>query len=365
MIAEHAGGIAGRMIFALVTAFLIVFTLMPWVIAKLKAKQFGQVIREEGVQSHKKKAGVPTMGGIVMLVAVLVASAFWAKPCWQVLACLAMLVGLGSLGFYDDFLKITKQNTKGVAGRGKLLLQGVFSAALGAWVVYGAKDFKPLLFVPLFEKPLDLGLLYIPFVMLVIVGASNAVNLTDGLDGLAGGILAIVAAGFGGIAYLAGNRILGMHAAVPLVPDSGELTVLCAAMVGACVGFLWYNSNPATVFMGDTGSLALGGVLGTVAVLIHQELMLALVGGIFVVEALSVMIQVASFRYRGGKRVFKMAPIHHHFELSGWEEPKVVVRFWIMTLVLALLGFSVLGFHAVLHRPQGDPRALLLGGPTE
>lgn len=355
MLAHYFGGISGRVIYSLVTAFLAAFMLTPYTVRRLKAKQFGQVIRDEGVEAHKKKAGVPTMGGIVMLVALVVATGFWARWTWQIGACLAVTVALGVLGFMDDFAKVTRRDTAGVSGRMKLLVQGLVALGLGLYLVQ-VQGYAPTLFVPVVNQEIDLGLAYVPFVMLVVVGASNAVNLTDGLDGLAAGILATVAAGFAAVSYVAGNTIFSAHLAIPYTVGSGELTIFCAALVGACFGFLWYNAHPAEVFMGDTGSLSLGGALGVVAVLVRQELMLALVGGIFVLEALSVMIQVGVFK-RTGKRVFKMAPIHHHFELQGWAETKVVVRFWIITLVLALLGFSVLGFHAVIHRATEDPRA--------
>ena len=353
-------GISSRVIFALVTAFLVTFLFTPWMTARLRRRQFGQVIRDEGVEAHKKKAGVPTMGGMVMLVAVMVATLFWARWSWQVGAASAVVVCLGVLGFMDDFRKVTRQNTDGVSGRGKLAVQGLVAVGLG-WYLYSAQGYGAL-FVPSLGDVLSLGVLYVPFAVLVIVGASNAVNLTDGLDGLAAGILAIVASGLAAVSYVSGNVIFSSHLAIPYVAGTGELAVMLASVVGACIGFLWYNANPAEVFMGDTGSLALGGLLGAVAVIIRQELMLALLGGIFVVEALSVIIQVGSYKMRK-KRVFKMAPIHHHFELLGWAEPKVVIRFWILTLVLALLGFSVLGFHAVLHRSEGDPRAEISAEP--
>lgn len=350
-------GISSRVIFGLVTAFMTALFFTPWITQKLRDRQFGQVVREEGVQAHLKKAGTPTMGGLVMLVAILVSTLFWARLSWQVWSCLAVLVILGGVGFTDDFLKITRQNTDGVSGRGKLFFQGAVSLLFAAFLIYG-RGVAPILFVPVWGQTVELGLLYIPFVMLVVVGASNAVNLTDGLDGLAAGILAIVAAGLAAVSYVAGNSIFSMHLAIPFMRGSGELAVVLSAMVGACIGFLWYNTNPAEVFMGDTGSLAMGGLLGCVAVLTRQELMLALIGGIFVVEALSVMIQVGYYK-RTKKRVFLMAPIHHHFEKLGWAEPKVVIRFWILTLVLTLLGFAVLGFHSILHRAEEDPRIIL------
>ncbi len=356
MLVAMFGGITVRVIFALVTAFLVTILLTPWSTERLKRRQFGQVIREEGVATHKKKAGIPTMGGMVMLVAVLVAGGFWARWNWQTGLLGGVLVSLGLLGFRDDFLKVTRKNTKGVSSRGKLVVQCAVALALGLYLKLGSGA-EPSVFLPLMGQEPEIGWLYLAWVMLVVVGASNAVNLTDGLDGLAAGIMAIVSAGFAGVSYLAGNTIFAQHLAIPYVAGAGELAVVCAAITGACLGFLWYNSHPAEVFMGDTGSLALGGAMGAVAVLVRQELLLALVGGIFVVEALSVMIQVVSFRTRGGKRVFRMAPIHHHFELCGWAEPKVVTRFWLLTLVLALCGFSLLGLHSVMHRSDVDPRS--------
>jgi len=349
VLAEFFGGISGRVIYALVTAFLTAFMLTPWTSARLKRKQFGQVIRDEGVEAHKKKAGVPTMGGIVMLVAVVVATLFWARWSWQIGVCLAVTVALGVLGFLDDFAKVTRKDTAGVSGRMKLAVQGLVAAGLGVYLMQ-VQGYNPALFVPVWNQDVSLGWAYVPFVMLVVVGASNAVNLTDGLDGLAAGILATVTAGFAAVSYLAGNTIFSQHLAIPYQVGSGELTIFCAAIAGACFGFLWYNAHPAEVFMGDTGSLSLGGALGVVAVLVRQELMLALVGGIFVLEAVSVMIQVGVFK-RTGKRVFKMAPIHHHFELKGWPETTVVIRFWILTGVGVALGLGL--FYADFLRIEG------------
>lgn len=363
MLSAYFGGITSRVIYALVTAFLAAFVLTPWTTRRLQAKQFGQVIREEGVEAHLKKAGTPTMGGLVMLVAVMVASLFWARPTWQVAATLGMLACLGVLGFQDDFLKVTKRTTDGVSGRGKLAVQGALAGALGVALLHFGLV-QPTLFVPVLDLQVNLGWGWVGFMMLVIVGASNAVNLTDGLDGLAAGILAIVSMGLAGVGYVAGNTIFSAHLAIPYVPGSGELAVVCASLTGACIGFLWYNTHPATLFMGDTGSLAMGGALGVVAVLVRQELMLALIGGIFVLEAVSVILQVGSYRLRNGKRIFLMAPIHHHFEKKGWAETKVVVRFWILTLVLALMGASVLGLHSVLHRKDEDPRAAGASAPA-
>ncbi|MBI4866815.1 MAG: phospho-N-acetylmuramoyl-pentapeptide-transferase [Candidatus Wallbacteria bacterium] len=347
MLSSVFASIVVRAIYALVTAFVISIALTPWVIERLKAMQIGQQVRVEGVQSHRAtKQGTPTMGGIVILVAMLISTLFWAKITRFTVPVMISLVWLAVVGFLDDFMKVAKRKADGMTAAAKMAGQIAFSAGLG-YYLYQASGFSRTIFVPLAGREWDLGIFYIAFVMLVVVGASNAVNLTDGLDGLATGVQMWVALAYAGIAYVAGRADFSHHLNIPYVPGSGELTVACSAMVGACVGFLWYNTYPASVFMGDTGSLALGGAVGTVAVLVKQELLLVVIGGIFVIEALSVIIQVASFRLRG-KRVFRMAPIHHHFEQLGWAEPKVVIRFWILTIMLALVGLSLLGFNGML-----------------
>ncbi len=349
MFAGIIGGITVRVIYSLVSAFLLTILFTPWAIRRLKRMNVGQYIREEGVDSHKVKGGIPTMGGVVMLSAIFVSSVLWARPLPQVWLVLGVLLLLGALGTVDDILKVSLRDSAGLPGRFKLLGQSVVAACAGIYL-WMASWMDPSVFVPLTGRELDLGWLYVPFCVLVVVGASNAVNLTDGLDGLAVGVLIPVAVCYGGIAYVAGNTIFSAHLAIPYVAGDGELAIICSAMVGACLGFLWYNSHPASVFMGDTGSLALGGAVGMVAVLTKNELLLVVIGGIFVIEALSVIIQVASYRlFR--RRVFRMSPLHHHFELSGWSEPKVVVRFWILTLVLALMGISILGLNSMaMHR---------------
>ncbi|MBI4870511.1 MAG: phospho-N-acetylmuramoyl-pentapeptide-transferase [Candidatus Riflebacteria bacterium] len=347
MLSSVFSSIVVRSIYALVTAFLICIILTPWVIGRLKAMQIGQQVREQGVQSHRSaKQGIPTMGGIVILVSILIATIFWAKFTPYTVPVLASLVWLGLIGFVDDFQKVAKRKSDGITAVAKILGQAGFAAALALYL-YQSQAFSKSVFVPLVRGDWALGLGYVAFVMVVVIGSSNAVNLTDGLDGLATGVLMWVALAYCGIAYVAGRSDFSHHLAIPYCPGAGELSVACAAMVGACVGFLWYNTHPAEVFMGDTGSLALGGAVGTVAVLTRQELLLVIIGGIFVVEALSVMVQVGSFKLRG-KRVFKMAPIHHHFELLGWAEPKVVIRFWILTIMLALLGLSLLGLNGMV-----------------
>ena len=341
--------ISFRMICALVTSFIICLVLAPTLIRKLKEKQIGQNIREEGVQEHKKKAGVPTMGGLLILISMIVSVAFWAMPVKPVIIATVGLAWLGLTGFLDDYLKVIKKHSEGFKARHKLLMQLAFALGLGLYL--SADGTRHSVWVPLASSHVDLGWFYTPFVMLVVIGASNAVNLTDGLDGLAAGVVIVVALSYAAIAYISGRTDLSAHLSLPHIVNAGELAVFCTAMAGACVGFLWYNSNPASIFMGDTGSLALGGAIGVVAILIKQELMLVLIGGIFVLEALSVIIQVASFKSTG-KRPFRMAPIHHHFELSGWAEPKVVIRFWIVTLMLALSGLSLLGLNRLLSAEE-------------
>jgi phospho-N-acetylmuramoyl-pentapeptide-transferase len=331
-----------RTIYAMITALVVAFFIGPWVIRKLEGLQARQVIRTDGPESHLKKQGTPTMGGVLILASILIPTLLWSdltnKYTWL---ALFIIVGYGIIGFVDDYKKVVEKNPKGLTPRQKMFWQVLLAGAVGA-VLYMLPGFSEELFFPFFKKlhP-DLGLLYIPFVALVIVGASNAVNLTDGLDGLAIGPVSINAATYMIFAYIAGNFKLSSYLQIPYVAGTGELAILCGAMVGAGLGFLWYNSYPAEVFMGDVGSLSLGGGLGTLAVLTKQEILLVIVGGVFVVEALSVIFQVGSYKYRG-KRIFRMAPIHHHFELKGVAEPKIIVRFWIITIILALVAISTL-----------------------
>ncbi len=331
-----------RTIYAIITAGLIVYFLMPPFINYMRAKQFGQVIREIG-PDHQHKAGTPTMGGVIILLAVVVSVLLWGNLSNLYLwAALGVLLAFGLIGFLDDWQKVTKKRSLGLTGREKLLLQALVAVAFVFFIVrLGAFDTK--LSVPFFKtfRP-DLGFLYLPFAMIVVVGSSNAVNLTDGLDGLAIGPFIIVAMVYMLFVYLAGHARLAAYLQIPYVPGAGELAIFCGALVGAGLGFLWYNAYPAEIFMGDVGSLSLGAALGTVAVVAKQELLLVLAGGIFVVEALSVMLQVGYFKMTGGKRIFLMAPLHHHFEKKGWPEPKIIVRFWIISSLLGLVALSTL-----------------------
>jgi phospho-N-acetylmuramoyl-pentapeptide-transferase len=331
-----------RTIYAMITALVVAFIIGPWMIRKLEALQARQVIRTDGPESHLKKQGTPTMGGVLILAAIVIPTLLWADLSnIYVWLTLFITVGYGLIGFIDDYKKVVEKNPKGLSPRQKMFWQVLLGAAVAVFL-YSRAGFSTELFFPFFKKihP-DLGILFIPFVTLVIVGASNAVNLTDGLDGLAIGPVAINAATYLLFTYIAGNAKLAGYLQIPYVPGSGELAILCGAMVGAGLGFLWYNSYPAEVFMGDVGSLPLGGTLGTLAVITKQEILLVIVGGIFVIEALSVIFQVGSYKYRG-KRIFRMAPIHHHFELKGVAEPKIIVRFWIITIILALVAISTL-----------------------
>lgn len=336
---------------AVVTAALVAFIVGKPLIDWLRVKQGkGQPIRKDGPETHFKKAGTPTMGGFIILLGVLVATVLWAdldnRYVWVVLGVTA---GFGLLGFIDDFNKVTKRSHQGLSARVRLAAE--FAIALGAaFAIVHIQNADPRmpdgfgtsLAIPFFKNVLvDLGPFFILFGMLVIVGAANAVNLTDGLDGLAIMPVMIAGATFGVIAYLAGNFVFANYLQIHFTPGTGELAVILGALIGAGLGFLWYNAPPAMVFMGDTGSLALGGLLGTVAVCTKHELVLAIVGGLFVLEAVSVIVQVASFKLTG-KRVFRMAPIHHHFEKLGWSEPTVVIRFWIIATFLALAGLSTL-----------------------
>lgn len=332
-----------RSIGATVTALLIVVLLGPWFIATMKRLQVGQVVRDDGPASHLAKQGVPTMGGMLIIAAMTIATLLWARldNLWVWLGLFITLF-YGAIGFIDDARKIRKKNSKGLSAKGKLLLQIAGASLVGA-AIFLHPGFDGHLSFPFFKnfRP-DLGWFYVVFAVLVIVGSSNAVNLTDGLDGLATGPTVVCAAVYLIFAYLAGNIVLSEYLQLPYVAGSGELAIFCGTMVGACLGFLWFNAYPAQMFMGDVGALSLGGALGTIAIIIKQEFLLVIVGGIFVMEALSVILQVGYFKLTNGKRIFLMAPFHHHFEKKGWHEPKVVVRFWIVSIVLALFAIATL-----------------------
>ena len=331
-----------RAAMAALLALLISFLLGPWLIRTLTQKQIGQQIREDGPATHAIKAGTPTMGGALIILALLLSTLIMADIAnGYVLLALVATVGTGIVGFADDYLKLTRKNSKGLSPRGKLLGQFLV-AFIVALALYFLPRFSTEIAVPFVKTfRFDLGLFYIPFATLVIVCTSNAVNLTDGLDGLAIGPVMIAAGTYAVIAYVTGHLKLAEYLQIPYVAGVGELSVFCAAVVAAGLGFLWYNAYPAQMFMGDVGSLSLGAALGVVAVMTKNEILLIIVGGVFVMEALSVIFQVVSYKMRR-KRVFLMAPIHHHFEMKGWEEPKVVVRLWIIAILLALLSLSTL-----------------------
>jgi phospho-N-acetylmuramoyl-pentapeptide-transferase len=331
-----------RAAMAALTSLLISFLLGPWLIRALTKKQIGQQIRDDGPASHSSKAGTPTMGGTIIILALALSTlllADLANP--YVWLAVGGTIGFGAVGFLDDYLKLSRKNSKGLPPRAKLIGQFAIAFVVAAILCLFLK-FNTELGIP-FVKNLrpDLGLFYIPFAMLVIVGASNAVNLTDGLDGLAIGPIMISAGTYAVISYVTGHLKLAEYLQIPYVAGVGELSVFCAAVVAAGLGFLWYNAYPAQMFMGDVGSLALGAALGIVAVMTKNEILLLIVGGIFVAEALSVIFQVASYKLRR-KRVFLMAPIHHHYELKGWPEPQIIVRFWIVSFICAVIGLSTL-----------------------
>jgi phospho-N-acetylmuramoyl-pentapeptide-transferase len=331
-----------RAAMAALLALLISFIFGPRLIRALVEKQVGQQIRGDGPASHSVKAGTPTMGGVLIILALVLSTLMLADiGNAYVLTALFGTLGFGVIGFFDDYLKLTRKNSDGLPPRYKLLgqLSVAFVVALVLYFLPRFSEHVALPFVKTFS--FDLGLLYIPFAMIVIVGASNAVNLTDGLDGLAIGPVMIAAATYGIIAYLTGRPDFSGYLQIPYVPGVGELTVFCAGIVAAGLGFLWYNAYPAQMFMGDVGSLALGAALGIIAVMTKNEILLIVVGGVFVLEALSVIFQVASYKLRR-KRVFLMAPIHHHYELKGWAEPQIIVRFWIISVICAVVGLSTL-----------------------
>ena len=333
-----------RAILGALTALAMSLLLGPPLIRRLTQRQIGQTVRDDGPQSHLQKAGTPTMGGTLILLAIIVSTLLWADLrsifVWIVLG---VTTAYGLLGFADDYRKLILRNPKGLSAREKLFWQSLVAIGVGL-ILYLRADSpqSTALLIPYFKDVLiPLGWLFIPFVFVVIVGTSNAVNLTDGLDGLAIMPTVLVSCALGVFAYASGNAVFAEYLQIPRVPGAGELVIICAAIAGAGLGFLWFNTYPAMVFMGDIGALSLGAVLGTIAVIVRQELVLVIMGGIFVIETLSVMIQVASFKLTG-KRVFRMAPIHHHFELKGWPEPRVIVRFWIISVVLVLVGLATL-----------------------
>ena len=332
---------------AVLTALIIALLSGPYIIRKLQTiSPEGQPIRVDGPESHlKTKKGTPTMGGLIIHLSVFVSTLLWANLSNPYIWIVLFVMGsFAVLGFVDDYLKVVHKNTKGVSGKSKIVVQ-VLVSFVACFLVqeYSVPDFKSHLTVPFFKDVvINVGYFYPVFVLIVIVGASNAVNLTDGLDGLAIGTIAITCLCFALICYLVGNHVFAQYLKIHYVPGVGEIAVLCAALVGASLGFLWFNAPPAKVFMGDTGSLALGGALGIISVITKHEFVLAIIGGVFVIEALSVIMQVHYFKISGGKRIFLMAPIHHHFEKKGWSESQIVIRFWIIAVVFALLGMATL-----------------------
>lgn len=333
-----------RSIVSLITAFVIALLVSPTLIRKFTERQIGQAIRALGPQSHQQKKGTPTMGGALILIAITISVLLWCDLSNRfVWVTLLVTLGLGAIGWVDDYRKVIEKHHGGLPARWKYLWQSVIGLSAAAFLYFSAQSpAETQLIIPFFKNVApSLGLWYLVLVYFVIVGGSNAVNLTDGLDGLAMLPTVLVAMALGVFAYLTGNHIFSDYLAIPYVPGVGEIGVFCSAIVGAGLGFLWYNTYPALIFMGDVGALALGGALGVIAVIVRQELVFFLMGGIFVAETVSVILQVASFKLTG-KRIFKMAPLHHHFELKGWPEPRVIVRFWIITVILILLGLATL-----------------------
>ena len=350
-----------RTAFASMTSLFLCLVLGPWLIAKLRQFQIGQIIREEGPQSHQKKAGTPTMGGVLIVISIVVPTLLWANLTnAYVWIALFGIVAFGAIGFWDDYAKIRKHRNLGITGRRKFAAQcgvafvvGVFLLLLRAHGMYSTsmnvpffKSFTPSLVIAAwlgnpFTYPFAIVLFFL-FIAFILVGSTNAVNLTDGLDGLAIGLMIVASGAMTVLTYTSGHAEFAKYLDLVRLPGAGELTVVCGAMTGAALGFLWYNAHPAEIFMGDVGSLALGGRMGVVAILIKQEILLVCIGGVFVVETLSVILQVGSYKLRGGKRIFKMAPLHHHFEALGWTESKIIVRFWIAGLVMALFALTTL-----------------------
>ena len=329
---------------AIMSAMLITFVFGPWVVERLRRLSVTQQIRDDGPGTHATKSGTPTMGGILIIGSIVLTMLMWGDlKNGYIWIMIISILGFGAIGLLDDYLKVVRKNHRGLRAWYKFGSQILIALLIGVFLYMNPKDpYADVLSIPFFKRWLiDLGWFYIPFSMVVIVGSSNAVNLTDGIDGLAIGLVGIAVLANGALVYISGNKNLAQYLQVLYLTGTGELTVFCGAMLGAALGFLWYNSYPADVFMGDVGSLGLGGALGTLAVITKHEIVLAVVGGIFVIETLSVILQVASFKLTG-KRIFKMAPIHHHFELKGWPEPKVIIRFWIVGIMLALLSLATL-----------------------
>ena len=334
-----------RSLYATVTAILICFIFGPPLIKKLKLLGTGNTIRKYTPSRHEQKIGTPSMGGLLILLSILTSTLLWGNLTnrYTILVSVSTFL-FGLVGFFDDYLKFIKKSSKGLHARVKLITQFVISTAVVLYIYFGPERNMQttLLYLPFINHPvLDMSYLYIPFGILIIIGTSNAVNLTDGLDGLAIGLMILVVVSYAALTYLSGHIGIARYLKIPYIPDSAELTVFCMSILGAGIGFLWYNSHPAEIFMGDTGSLSLGGSLGVVALLIKKEVLLFIAGGVFVVETLSVIIQVISFKLFK-KRVFLMSPLHHHFELKGWSESKIIVRFWIIGAILAMIALSTL-----------------------
>lgn len=343
-----------RIIFSVVTSFLLSMIIGPRVIFNLRARKIGQNIREEGVKEHQKKAGVPTMGGIIILIPLMITTILWARPNPFIIIALISTAAMGMIGFFDDITKVIKSRSLGLSPKQKLIAQVITALGVAIAMRYypglrfelNPLDGNSIALAPTCTQipilgAIDLGWLFLPFVAAVMVGSTNAVNLTDGLDGLATGTMLVASTPFLIFAYVCGHGIFAKHLGVLYIPGAGELAVMCGAILGGSLGFLWFNAHPASVFMGDTGSLALGGAIASIAICSKTEFFLAIVGGVFVLEALSVIIQVSYFKATKGKRIFLMSPIHHHFELRGWAEQKVVIRFWIVSIMMALVGLTL------------------------
>lgn len=332
-----------RAAYAAVTSLLITFLFGSGIIARLRKNHINEKIRSDGPDTHLSKSGTPTMGGIMIILSTAVSIFLWMDPrsLYTWLSLLAIL-GFGVVGFIDDYIKVRLEKKKGMPAHVKLAGQFIVSTAIMIILYMNRNEFTTLLYIPMIKNSiLDMGLLFIPLGVIWLMGFTNAVNLTDGLDGLAAGLIIMAGLTFGGIAYLTGRVDFSQYLAIPYLPGAGEISILSLAMVGASIGFLWYNSKPAEVFMGDTGSLMLGGTIGVIAIMLKKEILLLIVGGVFVIETMSVIIQVLSYKMRQ-KRVFLMAPLHHHFELKGWDESKVVQRFWILGGLFAIVGLSTL-----------------------